>query len=54
MTPIERYQHLATFWKQQRQERHLEWSEASREFEKWQNKLVAAEIAEQLAKEDDQ
>lgn len=51
MTPIERYQHLKDYWKDERQERYEEWNKAQREFDKWSNKLVAAEIAEKLAKE---
>lgn len=53
MTPIERYQHLKTFWKAQETERFEEWKKAKAELSHWSNKLVEAEIVEQLAKEHD-
>lgn len=53
MTPIERYRHLVQYWKQQVEERRAELAHAGAEVTKWNNKLVAAEIAERLAKEDE-
>lgn len=51
MTPVERYAHLYDYWKRQVEERRAELAEASAEKDRWCNKLIAAEIAERLAKE---
>lgn len=52
MTPVERYTYLKDYWRKQLEERRAELAEAEKEWHKWSNKLVAAEIAEQLAKQD--
>lgn len=48
MTPVERYQHLTTFWKKQLEEARQTLAEASKNYDHWSNKLVEAEIAERL------
>lgn len=53
MTPVERYTHLKQYWRQLLEERKADVAEAELQFEHWSNKLVAAKMAEQLAKEDD-
>lgn len=53
MTPIERYRHLSQYWKQYQNEAQEALAHAVAEASYWRNKLYAAEIAEQLAKEDE-
>lgn len=49
MTQIERYRFLLEHWKARRDEAVDHVAHAAAEMRKWQNKLVAAEIAEQIA-----
>jgi hypothetical protein len=51
VTQIERYRHLYEHWKQRAEDARQELALAGEEVTKWRNKLYAAEIAEQLAKE---
>lgn len=51
MTPIERCKHLADYWQGIVLERAAELDEAIAERTKWRSKLVAAEIADKLSKE---
>jgi hypothetical protein len=49
VTQIERYRFLLEHWKGRRDEAVDHVAHATAEVRKWQNKLIAAEIAEQIA-----
>lgn len=52
MTQIERYRYLLEHWKYRAADARKDLENAGSEIAKWRNKLHAAEIAEQLARED--